>query len=187
MGRWDIRRGRPQGNDDISPDGATPRHPEESGACITVMSDHVPDVYGVSAGLDRPFLYISVSRYTMIRQLTVEGITSSIKVRAVIGNMLKDGLGNIRDAMQPVAQKVLCGNASKFLETQFLASKRNEGIASINAYRQIFDFFWGSDGMDAFWEILRLVILVSGGKSKATHAPAVESYRIELLVRLSPR
>lgn len=171
---WDIRQARPQGNNDVSPDRATPRHPEEIDACIAVMSDHVADVYGLSAGLDRPFLYVSVSRDTTIRQFTVEGIVSSIKVRAVIGNTLKDGLGIIRDAMQPATPTVLCGNASKFLETQLLALKRNEGIASMNAYRLIFDFFWGSDGMDTFWETLRLVILASGGTSKATHAPVVE-------------
>ena len=175
---WDIRRGRPERVDHAEPGGggsATPLHADQAGACIAVMSDHVADVYGLSAGLERPFLYVSVSRDTTIRQFTIEGLVSSIKTRAVVGGTLAGGLGNIRDAMQRGAPTRLCGGASKSLEAQLRCSKRREVVTSMDALRRIFNFWGGSDGMDTFWETLRWVAAASTGPSKDVGAEAMES------------
>ncbi|CAN0445287.1 unnamed protein product, partial [Hapterophycus canaliculatus] len=128
------------------------------GACIAVMSDHVADVYGLSASPSRPFLYCSVSRDTTLRVFSLEGVASSIKARAVVGNSLLSALSNTADAMLPASPTGLCGTASKRLEIQLRGLWRDEGASSIAAFRNLFEFFWASDGIDTFWEMIRWVI-----------------------------
>eukprot|EP00903_Cladosiphon_okamuranus_P008010 g7728.t1 len=133
---------------------------EDSGgsACIACMSDHVADVYGLSASPARPFTYTSVSRDTTLRVFNLEGIVSSIKTRAVIKTSLHSMLANPSDSMLPAAPTALCGTASRFLETQLRSLRRTDGGSSVAAFRKLFDFFWGSDGIETFWEIMRWVV-----------------------------
>ena len=156
---WDIRRagiGLTRGS--TAEGGAQPLDATGSGACIGVMNDHVADVYGLSAAPGRPFLYASVSRDTTLRQFTLEGIVSSVKTRAVVGNTLAGSLGDIREAMVPDSPTSLCGGASRLLETQLCVLRKSEGLSSIDASRKLFNFFWGSDGIDTFWEMVRWVM-----------------------------
>ncbi|CAN0523170.1 unnamed protein product, partial [Scytosiphon promiscuus] len=118
------------------------------------MNDHVADVYGLSAAPGRPFLYTSVSRDTTLRQFTLEGIVSSIKTRAVVGNTLAGCLGNTMEAMLPDSPTSLCGGASRLLETKLSGLRQSEGLSSVDASSQLFNFFWGSDGIDTFWEMV---------------------------------
>lgn len=128
-----------------------------SRACVAVMSDHVADVYSISTAPGRPFLYASVSRDTTLRQFTLEGIVSTIKIRAIMEKTLTWALRDTKQAMLLNSPAVLCGKASRSLETQLCAHKRKVGISLIESYRILFDFFWGSDGIDTFWETLRWV------------------------------
>lgn len=152
-----------------------------SGACIACMSDHVADVYGLSTSPSRPFTYASVSRDTTLRVFNLEGVVSSIKTRAVIGKSLHSTLSDTTSSMLPSAPTALCGTASRFLETQLRSLRRSEGTSSIAVFRKIFDFFWGSDGIETFWEVLRWVdaaavaapgynLVFGGGDSAPTRA-----------------
>lgn len=164
---WDIRRagfGGQRHHDTRSPaggaeSGADRRENARNGddACIAVMSDHVADVYGLSSAPGRPFLYASASRDTTLRQFTLEGVVSSIKTRAIIGNSLASMLGDTGDAMRRDSPTVLCGVASRTLENQLREIVRSDGSSSMEAARKIFEFFWSSDGIDTFWETLRWV------------------------------
>lgn len=191
---WDIRRagvGDQRHHDTRSLVGGVERsagHQEKlrggDDACIAVMSDHVADVYGLSSAPERPFLYASASRDTTLRQFTLEGVVSSIKTKAVIGNTLASMLGNTSDAMRRDSPTVLCGSASRILENQLREIRRSHGSSSIEAARKTFDFFWSSDGIDTFWETLRWVT------SAATRSPKIgmseQAARISLSHKCRP-
>lgn len=118
------------------------------------MRDHVADVYGLSAGDSRPFLYVSASRDTTLRQFTLEGVISSLRTRAVVGHSLANCLGEIRESMPRGCPAALCGQASKSLQVK-LHRLRRDNHPPGEASRLIFDFFGACDGMDEFWEVLR--------------------------------
>lgn len=151
MGRNDFPSTK--GNDD---DDSIPSCAAGGDACIAVMSDHVADVYGISASNDRPFLYASASRDTTLRQFTLEGMVSSLKTRAIVANSLIGCLGDIKQSMRPSGALSLCGQTSKALQAK-LHGFRRDNLPLVEAYRRIFDFFWGSDGVDDLWEVLRWV------------------------------
>ncbi|CAM9571135.1 unnamed protein product [Sphacelaria rigidula] len=160
---WDIRRAGvdevdhqlPKGNKD---DGdSTPRKVVGEDACIGVMRDHVADVYGLSAQESRPFLYVSASRDTTLRQFTLEGVVSSLRTRSVISNSLTGCLGKIKESMRPGCSSSLCGQASKALQAK-LHGFRREGRPPAEASRRLFEFFWGPDGVDDLWDVLRWVL-----------------------------
>lgn len=142
---------------------------EEAGrrACIAVMSDHVADVYGLSTSSSRPFCYASVSRDTTIRVFTLEGVVSSIKTRAIINVSLSSSLADVGDSMFADAPAALCGTASRFLETHLRGLRRSEGTSSVAAFRTLFDFFWGSDGIETFWEVIRWVDAAAAASAAA--------------------
>lgn len=158
---WDIRRAGVGRNDFASTEGNDDQRNTSGAAggdaCIAVMNDHVADVYGISAADDRPFLYASTSRDTTLRQFTLEGVVSSIKTRAVIANSLACCLGDIKESMRPDSALSLCGQASKALQVK-LREVRRDSSPPFEASRRIFDFFWGSDGVNDLWEVLRWVI-----------------------------
>lgn len=161
MRAWDVRRagiGQTGGSTAGGAAQVLEATGSGGGACIAVMNDHVADVYGLSAAPGRPFLYASVSRDTTLRQFTLEGIVSSIKTRAVVGNTLAGSLGDTREAMLPDSPTSLCGGASRLLETQLCSLRRSEGLSCVDASRKLFNFFWGSDGIDTFWEMVRWVM-----------------------------
>lgn len=158
---WDIRRAGVRRNSDGDSFEAC-----GGGACIAVMSNHVADVYGISSSPGRPFLYVSVSRDTTIRQFTLEGVVSSIRTRALVENTIARSMGSTRVAMLPDAPTLLCGRGSQFLETQIRSLRRSGRLESVDSYRRIFDFFSGADGMDTFWEILRWVTAAATTTSK---------------------
>ncbi|CAN0515647.1 unnamed protein product, partial [Ectocarpus sp. 12 AP-2014] len=127
-------------------------------ACIAVMSDHVADVYGLSASPSRPFLYASVSRDTTIRLFSLEGVASSIRTGAVLaGGSLSSALSDAASAMLPASPTALCGADSRLAETQLRGLRRTEGVESIAVFRKLFDYFWASDGVDTLWEMIRWV------------------------------
>lgn len=145
----------PKGNKD---DGdSTPRKVVGEDACIGVMRDHVADVYGLSAQESRPFLYVSASRDTTLRQFTLEGVVSSLRTRSVISNSLTGCLGKIKESMRPGCSSSLCGQASKALQAK-LHGFRREGRPPAEASRRLFEFFWGPDGVDDLWDVLRWVL-----------------------------
>ncbi|CAM9815043.1 unnamed protein product, partial [Ectocarpus fasciculatus] len=182
---WDVRRagvrwsgGNHQGSEkgiggggDVAAEtgggGASRRE-----ACIAVMSDHVADVYGLSASPSRPFLYASVSRDTTIRLFGLEGVASSIRTRAVLaGGSVSSALSDTASAMLPASPTALCGAASRLVETKLRGLRRAEGGGSSSSsstavFRRLFDFFWASDGVDILWEMVRWV-----GAAAATRAP----------------
>ncbi|CAN0530494.1 unnamed protein product, partial [Ectocarpus sp. 12 AP-2014] len=80
-------------------DGTVRAWDDRREACIAVMSDHVADVYGLSASPSRPFLYTSVSRDTTIRLFGLEGVASSIRTGAVLaGGSLSSALSDAASA-----------------------------------------------------------------------------------------
>lgn len=177
---WDVRRagiGQPRGPPPSAGGAAHPFDTDDNGACIAVMNDHVADVYGISAAPGRPFLYISVSRDTTLRQFTLEGVVSSVKTRAVVANSLVGSLGDTREAMLPDTPTSLCGGASRLLETKLCILRRSEGLPSVEASRKVFDFFWGSDGIDTFWEMVRWVTASSARASNSVLASAPQRSR----------
>lgn len=160
---WDIRRASGDKADhqltkQNNGDGdSTLRKLVDEDACIAVMRDHVADVYGISAEESRPFLYVSASRDTTLRQFTLEGVVSSLRTRAVISNSLTGCLGEIEESMSPGCSPSLCGQASKALQAK-LHGFRREGRPPAEASRRLFDFFWGPDGVDDLWDVLRWVL-----------------------------
>lgn len=129
----------------------------ECEACIAVMSDHVADVYGLSASPSRPFCYASVSRDTTLRVFNLEGVVSSTKARAMIDISLSSSLADVGDSMLLDAPAALCGTTSRLLEAHLRGLQCSEGTSSVAAFRKLFDFFWGSDGIETFWEMVRWV------------------------------
>lgn len=143
---------------------------EEAGrrACIAVMSDHVADVYGLSTSSSRPFCYASVSRDTTIRVFNLEGVVSSIKARSIVNVSLSSSLADVVDSMLPDAPAALCGTASRLLETHLRDLRCSGGTSSVAAFRTLFDFFWGSDGIETFWEVIRWVDAATAASAVAT-------------------
>ncbi|CAN0454774.1 unnamed protein product, partial [Ectocarpus sp. 8 AP-2014] len=145
-------------------------------ACIAVMSDHVADVYGLSASPSRPFLYASVSRDTTIRLFGLEGVAASIRTGAVLaGGSLSSALSDAASAMLPASPTALCGVASRLVETQLRGLRRTEGVESIAVFRKLFDYFWASDGVDTLWEMVRWVDAAAAATLSTTGKSAAAS------------
>ncbi|CAM9540254.1 unnamed protein product, partial [Discosporangium mesarthrocarpum] len=122
-------------------------------ASVAVMRHHVADVYGISAGKGRPFLHVSVSRDTTVRQFTLEGIVSSLRTMSVMDCSLRRCLSSVAEAMMPGAQTRLCGPASQSLAKELRELQPLGQL--VETYRRIFRFFWGADGVGEFWDTLR--------------------------------
>ncbi|CAM9326852.1 unnamed protein product [Choristocarpus tenellus] len=126
-----------------------------------MMVDHVADVYGISVGKGKPFLYTSVSRDTTIRQFTLEGIVSSLRTKAVIDRNLRRCLSSPPEAMRTDAEAFLCGSTSQTLNKELLELQSMERTSE--AYQRIFAFFGAMDGVGEFWNTLRWATGELGG------------------------
>ena len=130
-----------------------------SSSCLRVIRDHIADVYSISSHPSRPFMYVSCSRDSTIRQWELEGVFSLLRCQAVMdlgfGRVVEDGHESCA-GIPPVGDgktlmHCLSGRKSLALKASLAAKSSGDPTELVLRFYQIFNFFSGSNGcLDLF-------------------------------------
>lgn len=128
----------------------------DAGLCLRVVTDHIADVYSLQSHPHRPFLYLSCSRDSTIRQWELQDVFSLIRTYAVVDLSMYRVLDSDRQEMgingpRPVA--LLCGQRSRAVHKNLTNNHSAQPCIELAVnYYHLFNFLRGSGACLDLWE-----------------------------------